>query len=1412
MKKFFAILLFVGTLAAAQNSAITLTATDPDGQTWNNGMYMISFVPPSGYVGSAYTFNGSPWTPPAPISGSLNGSGGMSYSPLPRNDYILPANSGWAFTICPLASAPCSTTTVAINQATQSLSSSLVLVAPRFAASQYLMGSYGYNDGEVMPTIPPIGNSYWSVTIGGQRYWNGAAFVSQQSAFTYPSAGIVKSTGTAWATPTFADFVNYWAGGSCVGYLKNDGTCSIPNAAVWGSISGTLANQTDLQTALNAKATYPGAGIPNSNGSGWGTSYSTSNLIPSNFLPVASNSIFGIVRSDNTTIIQNNGVLSAVTYFPSCTANQMLYYASSGAAAVCLGLEPNLDIASGTLYVGRSTATGTNLQLGYGASVSAAGGEAVALGNNATANASSYSAAGPIAIGHTAVVYDSEGIAIGDGAHAGFESIAVGATASAAAGGAAIGYGVVAGVSELALGWGGIKQISSLETGVTSIYGTVSQGYSQVLQLVTPSAPGGGQGTTCTPGTGVIPNGTYYAKIAAIAGDGSTTQVGPEGSVAVTGSSSNAIIDWSWTIVPGAYKYQIWMGTSPGGENSYFLSDEIGISGLPNAASFCQQSVAGTSGTPPVVNNTGSLLVSAIPASTSPVCPNGPGGRFTTTGCTGGSGGSGTAGQLGYYATTGTAISGLNLGTNLSITSGTLNASGGASFPSSTSPLDATYTLWINGPLLLKQYGGSGYSGTGTCALSGGTLVSGSVDTCTATQSGGALTFAIVGSGIYSVMPALSFSGFGYSAGTPAQAQAYNDPANTTIYYRNNSTGTIASGTDLNPIMTAIFAATAGAGGTYYYKNGWYPVNTLTAETNSGCTNYSYGVGIPNAPVGSWVQYQLIGESGTLNISEIPQSVPLNTAEQANGVIFDVTPTAVASVASTVYISDVWSRPNAGGSSCTFPSYLELSTDIHMENITTRLPSNQRGNESGIWMGAAEFFTYSGLLADFDSSYYTIATGAAPVAGASGSVGIVTPWSFAGAYEQGQHSAAIGWRIGWYFGEGQSCTLCNSAFDYTPLEFGAANTNSEFHTANLINFVDQENATGPILGPEMQPYSSLNLIGYDIEYGASGWYARSTPDFVETNAGNSHGLITYNTVEQGGSHPTGPLFASGGGNFTIIGNGTGQPDVMPNYAPLGGTVSTATLCANGTGGTITTSGCTGPGSTSYVPPVTQPLPSFWYMLCGRNSSTNSCQPTASTSVWDDSGSGNTGMWTGTGCASGHYTDGLVLASASCFNGTTDYVTLGTSIPNLTSNWTFSAWFYATSIGTASGSQIYNRCTAPCTIGAEGQLAVYLNPTGTLEVDVPFVASIMTGSAPSLNAWHQVVVTRSGNSWVLYLDGVSNQTATNSAVQANTGAAVIGATNVGSGFFTGRIEDVRGIPAALDATQVATLYSNGAGRP
>lgn len=59
---------------------------------------------------------------------------------------------------------------------------------------------------------------------------------------------------------------------------------------------------------------YPSAGIANSSGAAWGTSYNGSNIIPANFLPLATSSTPGTVQVDNTTCVVTAGVLS-------CTGN-----------------------------------------------------------------------------------------------------------------------------------------------------------------------------------------------------------------------------------------------------------------------------------------------------------------------------------------------------------------------------------------------------------------------------------------------------------------------------------------------------------------------------------------------------------------------------------------------------------------------------------------------------------------------------------------------------------------------------------------------------------------------------------------------------------------------------------------------------------------------------------------------------------------------------------------------------------------------------------------------------------------------------------------------------------------------------------------------------------------------------------
>lgn len=75
--------------------------------------------------------------------------------------------------------------------------------------------------------------------------------------------GFVRATSPTITTPTIAKLANL-TGNGFVKTSGSDGTLSVDTSAyitgvAWGAITGTLSNQTDLQTAFNAKAALAGA-------------------------------------------------------------------------------------------------------------------------------------------------------------------------------------------------------------------------------------------------------------------------------------------------------------------------------------------------------------------------------------------------------------------------------------------------------------------------------------------------------------------------------------------------------------------------------------------------------------------------------------------------------------------------------------------------------------------------------------------------------------------------------------------------------------------------------------------------------------------------------------------------------------------------------------------------------------------------------------------------------------------------------------------------------------------------------------------------------------------------------------------------------------------------------------------------
>ena len=111
----------------------------------------------------------------------------------------------------------------------------------------------------------------------------------------------------------------------------------------------------------------------------------------------------------------------------------------------------------------------------------------------------------------------------------------------------------------------------------------------QTNQLATPAAP---TGTISTTG-GTLAAGTYTVEIAAIDGLGNSTSVGTSTGFTTTGSTSSIAL--SWTAVPNATSYNVWLTSG-----QYFNT---------STPSFSLTTSTGTTGTPPTVNNTGGAKV-----------------------------------------------------------------------------------------------------------------------------------------------------------------------------------------------------------------------------------------------------------------------------------------------------------------------------------------------------------------------------------------------------------------------------------------------------------------------------------------------------------------------------------------------------------------------------------------------------------------------------------------------------------------------------------------------------------------------------------------------------------------------------------------------------------------------------------
>lgn len=154
-----------------------------------------------------------------------------------------------------------------------------------------------------------------------------------------------------------------------------------------------------------------------------------------------------------------------------------------------------------------------------------------------------------------------------------------------------------------------------------------------------------------------------------------------------------------------------------------------------------------------------------------------------------------------------------------------------------------------------------------------------------------------------------------------------------------------------------------------------------------------------------------------------------------------------------------------------------------------------------------------------------------------------------------------------------------------------------------------------------------------------------------------------------------------------------------------------------------------------------------------------------------------------------------LGAAQFTAAESDYMQRASNAAFDVSAWTVEGWFYMT-VDSVYTAPFANRYPGNSTAGQWFVARADTNNT-PLYADIPWVAGAVVTGGTNLadSTWYHVALTKSGNTYTIYLNGASDGSASNASAPTNSGPMTLGAllrsdSPANSNYLTGRISNFR----------------------